>query len=205
MVLTDDFSEYMLLCTKLGATSSDGGGLRIGDKKTYYRLASNRLLGNSLRTWGSPESVDCQSGVFGLRSTGKGGGRFVGPYSLEHILATYQQWSLAGYDMTSVLISEGFERGIVQIQGEIQNSIRGIDLSFSTQNDLTCREAMRAPNSVSGSVAWKLLRSHMSGLALDTLEFLLTAYPESVIEFSTTSKSLGWANDPTVFWEVRNY
>jgi len=144
-------------------------------------------------------------GVFGLRSTGRGGGRFVGPHSLDEILETYRQWEASGHNMDGVLISEGFERGIVQLQGEVQNSVRGIDLSFSTQFDLTCREAMQHPESATGATAWGLLRAHMSGLAIDSLEFMLTAYPDSVIEFSTTSRSLGWANDSTVFWEVRNY
>lgn len=205
VALTDDFDLYLLQCTKLGATASDGGGLTVPNKTTYYRLAENRLLGNSLRTWNHPDQVTQTQGVFGLRNTQGGGGRFVGPHDFETINSVYQQWESAGFDMSRVIVSEGFERGIVVIQGEVQNSIRGIDLSYCTRDDLTCREAMRSPSSASGAVAWRILRNHLTGVALDTMEFLLTAYPDSVIEFSTTRRSMGWASDTTVFWEVRNY
>ena len=93
----------------------------------------------------------------------------------------------------------------VRIQGEVYLSPEGMELWYSTVNGITCREAMKSPTKASGIEAVLLLKFHMDPASYDDLQCLFDIYPDSVIEFSTFDRAVGWARRNTVFWELRNY
>jgi hypothetical protein len=91
-------------------------------------------------------------------------------------------------------------------QGEVQQGIWGVDLYYTTVAK-PMREALALwSRQVSGIIAVSLLRKFLCWRSYEWLEYLLEAYPDHVVEFSTYSQQWGTMVDyNTVFWEVRAY
>lgn len=92
------------------------------------------------------------------------------------------------------------------IQGEIQQSCQHLDLYFSMVKLPMRQSLIEGGKQVSGLRARLILESYLDGVSLDHVNYLLTAYPNHVIEFSTYSRNWGTIpNRNTVIWEIRNY
>jgi hypothetical protein len=91
------------------------------------------------------------------------------------------------------------------LQGEVMQSIRGLYLHY-TMEQLPMREALQKDSKEAyGIMALGLLRSYMDATSYDWFQYLLDAYPNHVIEFSTFSVQCGTLAWNTLFWEVRLY
>ena len=90
-------------------------------------------------------------------------------------------------------------------QGEVMQTHEGLYLYYSTLA-LPMRYALaQQAHTTTGIITSTLLRHYLDANSYDWLQYLLDAYPEHVIEFSTYSERCGTLAWNTLFWEVRNY
>lgn len=95
---------------------------------------------------------------------------------------------------------------LTTLQGELQRSIRGLDLYYSTVKKPMRDSLAERGRQVSGAVAICLLRTHLDPSSYEWVELLLDRYPNHIVEFSAYSRC--WGTIPrrnTVIWEVRHY
>lgn len=93
------------------------------------------------------------------------------------------------------------------IQGEVWQTENHLLLWYSSAVGVPMREALLGPTRhVEGIEAVIILRTLMCPNSWERLNYLLDAYDNHVIEFSTFSVNWGTLpNYNTVYWEVRNY
>jgi hypothetical protein len=93
------------------------------------------------------------------------------------------------------------------LQGEARHGIGGLELYYSTVQNLPMRDALAArAETVAGIIAVNLLKSVFCPNSLDWFYVLLDRYPEHVIEFSCFSRYWGTVpRENVVIWEVRQY
>jgi hypothetical protein len=93
------------------------------------------------------------------------------------------------------------------LQGEVQQTERGLSLYYSTAPGLPMRNALaKDGKQVHGIISVCLLKHYLCQRSYEWLQVLLERYPGHVIEFSTFG--VNWGTVPgmnTVFWEVRLY
>jgi len=92
------------------------------------------------------------------------------------------------------------------IQGEVQRTHRGLELHATTIAK-PMREALsEASVDLRGIISIEVLKVYLCPSSYDWLNYLLGAYPDHVVEFSTYGTNWGTlVGYNTVFWEVRNY
>jgi hypothetical protein len=92
------------------------------------------------------------------------------------------------------------------IQGEVSLLAAGLTLRYSTVV-APMREALaKNQHHVQGIIANGLLRKYLCPTSYDWMMYLLSAYPDHVVEF--TALSTNWGTVPgvnTLIWEVRAY
>lgn len=107
---------------------------------------------------------------------------------------------------SSLYLSAMAPTSLTAIQGEVIRYSLGLDLRY-TRRRVPMREALRKEqHRVTGIVAKIILEHELCSKSYDWMTYLLEAYPEHVIEFSTYGRC--WGTLPgynTVFWEVRKY
>ena len=92
------------------------------------------------------------------------------------------------------------------IQGELQQSVDYIDLTYTTVV-APMRDALRKETKhANGIRAVNLLKWGMDPASYDWLSELLSLYPDHIVEF--TCLAVCWGTVPnrnTIFWEIRKY
>lgn len=93
------------------------------------------------------------------------------------------------------------------IQGEIRRSHRGLEL-YWTMATLPMRQAFKELGGAveTGITAKTLLEAVLDPLSYEWVQYLLDAYPDHIVEFS--SFGCNWGTIPnrnTIIWEVRLY
>jgi len=93
------------------------------------------------------------------------------------------------------------------LQGEVWQGPWGLNLHASYEIGVPMRDALSvSPFDCTGLEARLRLQQVMNDLSWEWFQWLLEAYPDHVIEFS--SFSVCWGTVPghnTVFWEIRKY
>lgn len=176
----------------------------IDSKAKFIRLYQAGEFGNRAPTWNTPEEF-AKSGYTGLvhlRNRIAGGITF---YNVEPKIALYR-WKRE--DHPEQFYCSGMaphEHNL--IQGELQDMPGGLYLRYSTLRFLPMRDALaELSHDAHGLLAKALLDTHLNDLSRQWMDYLLEAYEDHVVEFS--SFSVCWGTVPghnTVFWEVRNY
>jgi len=179
--------------------------MRVASKAEFFRLWRAGVLGNTPRTWATPEAaVASGAPVVAFREAGRPGGRhwFV---NHEHVLETALAWRLNGVPFS---LDETAPDHLVTLQGEVCRMAGGLYGYLALRSRLRMREAMRAGlmHDLRGAaVAWAL-RRYLDEASVDDVYALLDLYPDAVIELAAYECDVGvLPNRNTIIWEVRNY
>lgn len=184
----------------------------VSSKPLYYELAETYVFGNRFRTW---DGVDAwkRSGYDGpirFRSKVPGSKVFTthAPFvGRSNVVQAYQNLLANGSHASDIIFCEPAPEQYLTFQGEVcELPGQGLYLRWSTEPDLTNREAMSRPTGVRVGLAAKILLGHF----LDPQDYsdvmeILETWPLHVVEFSTYSVQVGTFNRYTVIWEVRLY
>ena len=124
----------------------------------------------------------------------------------DHLVSDTWLTAAIEYGQQNIYISAMAPTHLTLLQGEVQRSIRFLDLLY-TRIRKPMREALDAESySVSGVSAVLLLKSYMDANSYEWLEHLLDVYEEHIVEFSCYEKQWGTVlGYNVVFWEVRKY
>jgi len=170
-------------------------------KRDFVRRYSAGEFGNAALTWDNVASYLSSSyqGLVHLRSRQKGESTLYNQ-SREQVNTRYykpgEDWYVSGMCP--------HHRGT--IQGEVQQGLWGLDLTWTT-GKLPMRQALASHSNYSQWLkATNLLRCSMNDLSYRWLQWLFEAYPNHVVEF--TCLNTCWGTVPghnTIFWEVRKY
>lgn len=173
--------------------------MRIPNKRRFFRLWQQGLLGNRPRTWPDAATLE-RSGYRGtvtLRSAPGAHGTARHNVPVEEALRTAPP---------GTSFNEPVPDHLLVLQGEVMRSTRGLELTYSTERGTPMREAMRRSQKATGATALVLLRRHLWPSSLEDLYELLDLYPDAVIEFSAFEVHVGdQPHRNTLIWEVRNY
>lgn len=173
-------------------------------KRDFVRRYENNQFGNRSPTWDTYDEWK-QSGYSGsvhIRNRISSGVTY---YNIEAEAVSWI-WTSKGCwrNPEDWYISAMAPHEHTLLQGEVQQSERGLDLLY-TRIKKPMRDALSEQRSqVHGLVAVSMLKYCLCANSWEWLQYLLEAYPGHVIEFSTFSRF--WGTMPrynTVFWEVR--
>lgn len=171
-------------------------------KRDFVRRYKLGEFGNAAPTWDSiGEWLDSgYSGRVHIRS------REAGDRTFYNVLGPVHAQDCAD-QLEDYYVSAMAPHGKGLIQGEVQRSNNGLEL-YWTSAHLPMREAFAKYGGVAdtGLTAKLLLQKVMDPMSYEWLEYLLEAYPDHVVEFS--SFGVNWGTIPnrnTVIWEVRKY
>jgi hypothetical protein len=184
----------------------------IRNKPEYYKLAETYKFGNRFRTWDGIDEWKCSgyNGPIRFRSKVPGSKVFTthAPFvGRSNVVRAYQNLLKNGSHAGDIIFCEPAPEQYLTFQGEVcELPGQGLYLRWSTELDLTNREAMSRPtgNHV-GLAARILLREYLDPPDHDDLWEILDTWPEHVVEFSTYSIKVGVFGRRTVIWEVRKY
>lgn len=177
-------------------------------KADFYRRFQNGEFGNSSPQWGSLEEY-IKSGYTGLIAvrTRTPGGRcdyFIPP---EKVVSTVNSFLSQGYSPQDLHFSAQCPEEDKLLQGETQRTQYGLYLFGSTNADLPMREALKRDSfQLFGLEAHLMSKNRMCPSSWEWLNYLLDAYEDHVVEFTTIKYP--WGTIPgynTIFWEVRAY
>lgn len=161
------------------------------------------LFGNRLRTWETVAAVraDAYTGLLSIRS-------MIPSAPFLHKLAQEDAFArVTNLPPGSFTLCEPAQDDALLLQGEVQRSIRGLDLFCGTeQTDMRSAIRMGAMKQIHGLRASETLRTYLwSSDYLDLME-LLDSYNDAVVEFSAYDRGVGCIpHRNTVIWEVRHY
>lgn len=122
------------------------------------------------------------------------------------VLTSNQTWEKEIYQETDFYYSLMAPTDRTVIQGEVQQSCQHLDLYYSTVKKPMRASLIEGGKQVYGLLAKTILDYYLDSPSLEHVNYLLNAYPNHVIEFSTYS--IAWGTIPnrrTVIWEVRAY
>ena len=125
--------------------------------------------------------------------------------SPERMLRLCDSLIAKGFKRDELLIDESAPDYAVVLQAEIMRTERFLYVRCALRSGVGMREALLNSKHIEGIRAMLLLRQHLDTESMDTLERLLTEYPDSVVELSTYPFAVGVLGSNTIFWEVRNY
>jgi hypothetical protein len=190
--------------------SSDAKPL-VTNKRDFVRRYSLGEFGNASPTWNNPSEYYASefykrypNNLLHIRNRIAGGLTWydVEPWKLPH------RWYTGCLQVGSsnLYLSAMCPTEKTVLQGEVQQSTAHLDLYYSTvakpMRDALKEEAYQ----VSGLTALGLLKQHLNTRSYEWLMYLLEAYPDHVVEFSTFS--VEWGTVPgynTCYWETRKY
>ena len=173
------------------------------NKKDFVKRFLANEFGNRGPTWNSLEDFKNAnySGLVHLRNRVAGGDTF---YDLKPLQALEKWQEVEDQSRWYCAAMAPTEKTL--FQGEVKEGIWGLDLFYTTVAK-PMRDALKEwSKSVSGILAYSLLRQFLCPNSYDWLMHLLAEYPDHVVEFSTFS--VQWGTVPgynTVYWEVRLY
>jgi len=177
----------------------------VNTKTDFYRRFQTGEFGNRSETWLTFEDYQ-KSGYRGkicIRSK-KPGGPYLYFVEPQTVIRAIQTFNDSGWHDLSFAAQCPEDDAV--LKGEICLSHMGIFLKGSFAR-FPMREAMRNfAFNIWGLEAELIIKQAMNGSSWDWLQYLLLAYPDHVIEF--TSLRYCWGTNPghnTLFWEVRNY
>ena len=183
----------------------------ITTKRAHSRRYENGEYGNKLRTWLTvADVIKTGSPTVVLRYNSSGGAKFP-KYGtgvpLSEVPALVRAWKNAGAAEHMIAFNEEAPDSILTIQGEVVNDHEGWGFFCSTK-PIKMRTAMGDVDTVQvrGLRALHLLRGHLSSGSFADLMELHDRFPDSVIEISAYSRSVGSIPQRNaVVWEVRNF
>lgn len=173
----------------------------IRNKKQFYRLWRQGLLGNRPRTWKDAAELE-RSGYQGkvtVRSSKLTDWKTLYRVSVSEAL-------ILGRAELHLTFNESMPDEVLTLQGEVMRSHRELELTYSTQPGLAMKEAMKESTKVSGVVALGILHHFLRPASQEELWELLDRYPDHVVEFSAYDRAVGeLPHRNAVVWEVRSY
>ena len=165
-------------------------------------------FGNASPTWDGIDGFGLSKyrGLVHIRNRVAGGPTW---YDIPWFAAWAYWYQLVveqGVHPSSLYISAMAPTEQTLFQGEVQRGLWGLDLLYTTVAK-PMRDALACySRQARGIIAVCLLRHFLCPRSYDWLMYLLDAYPDHVVEFSTYS--VEWGTVPgynSVFWEVRLY
>jgi len=201
----------------------------IRTKSQMLSLLRAGELGNTLRTWDSPDKVNADyRGLLGVRSRRIGGsGPFATGLTIEQVWQYWHKCLDEGWRARDLFVSEAAPHDSLIISGELDEEAGQWNLRYSHRQlpmrqafmaeekaakerlVNTCNRAVRAtpPLSMIGTLLPRLyLQSYLDPDSFEWLKILLDRYPEHIVEFSAFSTDLGVIpHRNTIIWEVRRY
>lgn len=108
-------------------------------------------------------------------------------------------------DPNEYYFNEPIAKDSVLLNAEVTRMFGQLEMYCSTEPD-HMRPALRSSGRrLFGLTALMMLRSRCCDRGRETIEGLLEAYPDHVIEFTAMSRPYGTLGWSSVVWEVRNY
>ncbi len=171
-------------------------------KAKMYKLYDRNRFGNRLRVLSMPQYFQAVL----ANSIGPVALRVKTPGRPGHYHLSWEE-VLEHYDERFHSISEQAPDDDLTIQGEIQRDARGWYLYYTTMPGYTMKAGLPLfGRHARGLRALSLIRTYLDPAAYDDMMELFDTWPDAVVEFSCYTKAVGWANQNTIFWEVRvNY
>lgn len=180
---------------------------KIENKQTFFELWSNGLLGNKLRSWGTPEDIkdDNYGGFLTMRMRDKsGGGKTIYNIPAARAKIEYDKWLSEGIKPIHIYFNESAPDEFLISQGEIMRSNDFYDYFYCNEK-MKMKDAMRLGKTMKGLQVKLYLESIMTPNSWTDLQELLDKYPGSVIEFSVYEHCLGcYPGRNCLIWEIRS-
>lgn len=187
----------------------------VNSKSEFFALSKQLVFGNRLRQWGWYEYLQLRGDEIprrvSVRNCIAGGDTRVQRYRLlprkatEHCLRLLRSHIV---EPGQLLLDESAPDDVVQLQAEVMNDERFLWIRYLTAPRATgigMRQAYPLMSFADGLHAVSILKRQLDANSWEQLCWILRAYPDSVVELSSYSCSLGVLGWNTIFWEVRNY
>ena len=124
-------------------------------------------------------------------------------YHKALVAANYNTYGCAKSQISVVTMPIGIQP---VINAEVQWSEIGVELHYSTVQDVMRRSLARGGRTVAGIVSVEIMRHYCDPCSYDDIRALLSEYDGSVIEFTVFDRDVGvFPHRNTIIWEVRNY
>jgi hypothetical protein len=184
--------------------------LNINTKEQFVRLYQRGVFGNRAPTWDGWHDWCIEHlgknkmELFHIRNRVAGAKTW---YDVPKFKMA-DMWAIAceEFDSSQLYISAMAPTEQTILQGEVQQTHRGLSLFYSTIAKPMRPSLLEGGRQVYGLTAVQLLRQHMCSTSYDWLQELLTTYDGHIVEFSCYA--VNWGTVPsvnTVWWEVRQY
>lgn len=188
-------------------------GMCVNNKAEFYNLSKLLLLGNRIRQWTLSEfRAMYNTGatlppLMSIRSAVAIGTRQAQRYRLspKQMLKLCNGLLKRGYTSEQILVDESAPDHLVELQAEVMNTRRFIDMRFALHSGVGMRQAYKQMQPAWGTRAMIILRQFLDPTSMDCLERILHDYSNSIIELATYQGSVGVLGWNCLFWEVRNY
>jgi len=182
---------------------------RVGFKHQSYVLFQEGILGNKPLTWNSLAEVRASGwdGLICIRSR-KGIARSKTEFNKNYAEAeeTVKTWISQGLDSKDITFNQAMPDQDLILQGEVQRMEGGLYLYGTFVKKPMNLGLAEKSFSINGFGALSLLQKSLYPQSYADLERLLEQFPDSILEFSSYSRSVGdLPGRNTVFWELRNY
>lgn len=179
---------------------------QIRNKREFYRLWKQNLLGNRPILFESPEEAANYSGPYvGIREVGAAGGgwfRIVRPWEVLNVCHIWK-------DLGKEFVLDGaVPNDRCLLLGEITQTFRGWEGYLAIRPKVPMRAAMKDGllKPVSGLRVRLLLEHFMDSSSYEDVRELLDLYPDATIEFGCYDVQVGiLPNRNTIIWETRCY
>jgi hypothetical protein len=182
---------------------------KISNKADFYLLYHAGILGNKALAWSSYQELlkSNWKGSVCLRSKkGVLRGRVDYNVPFNEVYVKIDEWEREGYSLDSINFNQSMPDDNLILQGEVIDDILGWDLRYTTVKKPMNLALDEKENYAKGLAAKMIMRGHLDPSSYSDIEALFGIFPNSAIEFSTYSISVGdIQNRNTVIWEVRNY
>ena len=178
-------------------------------KEQFVRLYSQGHFGNRAPTWNTLEEYlesGYNQGLVHIRNRVAGAPTWYDIPPGEVLAKVGELVGLGGWKQNQLYFSGMAPTELTTIQGEVQRSIRHLDLYWSNVRKPMRQSLLEGGRQSYNLSARLLLERYLDPASYAWLEFLLEEYPEHVVEFSCYERNWGTLpNRNTVFWEVRRY
>ena len=183
--------------------------MKISNKQDMYALYYAGKFGNKLRTWPTLNEFiqSAYEGSVSIRYSGAQGGKWHA-YNVPYpaVFGIVDGWVREGADIQKITFNEVPPDDQLLIQGDVQESARGLELRYSTSPGKSHRQGLADPSHACGLRAKIILEHFLHPNSLDDLHILFETYPEHVVEFSSYEVKVGdRPRRNSIFWEVRAY
>lgn len=183
--------------------------MQVKTKHENFRLLEQGSFGNKLRIWNSIDEIieSGYKGTVSMRYKDLYGGSFYAyDVPILKIEDTQDTWMKKGAEKENIVFNESAPDHLLLIQGELMWEIYPYYLLYSLEREKKMNDALKYGKHASGLTALNLLKGCLNPSSYSDMMALLELYPDSVIEFSAYSISLGdIPGRNTIIWEVRNY